>query len=187
MRHQDEDTARVGRQPVVSRAMIGRVPGLSWIETYVLKAICDVAMGTWERRLTLDQVEAPLTCLTHISRDQVEQSLESLKRLKYVYADDAPSNPEIVLTLTPQGLEAYCRHLTREYDHVAVDILRLVCQDPGADVVELAHRTGQFELLIDHVLDVAHENGMLRVARNGQYIVVKEVRPQLRRWISGAA
>jgi hypothetical protein len=172
---------------MTSRATIGRPPGLDWVQTCVLKAACDVAMSLWERRLTLGQVAVRLASATRISHKQVEASLGPLCDAGYLFADDDPHNPEIVLHVTRNGLEAYCYRLVPEYGRISRDILRLVCREPGADVVELAHRSGQPELLVEHVLEIAEGHGLLRLARNGQYVVVQDVRPQLRRWISGAA
>ena len=42
------------------------------------------------------------------------------------------------------------------------------------------------ELLMEHVLDVAAANGLLRISKHGHYITVRDVSVQLRRLISGA-
>jgi hypothetical protein len=175
------------RQPAASRAMIGRPPGLDWVQTCVLKATCDVAMELWERRLTLDQVVERLAIVTSISRAQIVASLGPLCERGYLIADDAPGNPEIVVHLTRQGLAEYCARFVTGYGQIEVDILKLVCRDSGADVVELAHRSRQAELLVEHVLETAEGHGLLRLTRTGQYVVVRDVMPQLRRWVSGAA
>jgi hypothetical protein len=166
--------------------MIGRPPGLDWVQTCVLKAACDVAIELWERRLTLDQVAGRLSALG-ISRDAIIDALEPLARCGYVYADDAPGIAEIVLHVTTRGLEEHCSRFVRGYGRISVDTLKLVCQDADADVVGLAVRSGQPELLVEHVLEIAASKGLVRLARTGHYITVREVSPQLRRWISGAA
>ena len=79
--------------------MVGRASGLDWVETCVLKAAGDVAIGLWERRLTLDQVAARLAVMG-IARAAIVDALEPLGRCGYVYADDAPENPQIVLLVT---------------------------------------------------------------------------------------
>jgi hypothetical protein len=137
--------------------------------------------------LTLDQVEERLIARTKITREQIEESLGSLCDRGYLIADDAPGNPEIVVHLTRGGLEEYCHRFVHGYRRIGPDILKLVCQDVAIDVVGLTNRSGQPELLVEHVLEVAEGHGLLRLAGTGQYVVVQEVRPQLRRWISGAA
>ena len=86
---QHEDRARPDRRPSTSRATLACATGLDWIQTYVLKAACDVAMGLWERRLTLDQVEGRLARATEISRRQIEASLDRLVACGYLVADEA--------------------------------------------------------------------------------------------------
>ena len=174
--HQLDDHARRGRSP-----------GLDWIQTCVLRAAGDEAMDSWERRLSLDQVEARLARATHISRRQIEDALGPLNACDYLYADDDPHNPEIVLLLTDKGLDEYCYRFVAAVDRIRQEIFRLVCQDVGVDVHEIAGRTGQSGLLVEHILDVAQRMALLRISKTGQYIVVREVSPQLRRLISGAA
>ena len=174
--HQHDDRVRVGRSP-----------GLDWVQTCVLRAAGDEAMYLWDRRLTLDGVVVRLARATHISRQQVEDSLAALDAHGYLYADDDPHNPEIVLHVTEKGLEEYCYRFVGAFDRIRQDIFRLVCQDVGIDVHEIAGRVGQSGLLVEHILDVAQRVALLRLSKNGQYIVVTAVMPQLRRLISGAA
>jgi hypothetical protein len=185
MQHDDEH-ARIHHQPDARRAARVRATGLDWVQTFVLKAVGDIAMEYWDRRLTVGHVAALLTALG-IGRRQVESALDPLAALGYVFADDAPGNPEIVLLLTTKGLEEYCYRFVQRYGTIGPEILKLVCQDASRDVAELARLSGQPELLVEHVLDMAEGNGLLRLRKRGQYIVVEEVRPHLRRWLSGAA
>ena len=127
----------------MSRAMIGRPPGLDWPQTFVLKAAGDVAMERWERRLTLDQVAHRLAVTTRIARRQIEAALGPLGAGDYLYADDAPENPEIVLTLTSKGLEEYCYRFVQGYGRVSLEVLAFVCRDPAPDVAELARLAGR--------------------------------------------
>ena len=167
--------------------MIGRPPGLDWPQTFVLKAVGDLAMELWECRLTLADVAERLAVTIRMSRRQIEDALGPLSERGYLFADDAPGNPEIVLHLMLRGLNEYCYRFVRGYGSARLDVLRLICQDIGADVHELARRTGHPALLIEHILDGAQSEGLLRISKHGQYITVTEVRPQLRRTVSGAA
>jgi hypothetical protein len=186
MHHGDAQT-RTHRQANVSRAAFGRPPGLSWSQTFVLKAVGDVALDLWERRLSLYDVIERLARTTNLSREQIDQALGPLQECGYLSADDAPGNAAVIVHLMPKGLEHYCTRLIPEYQRISREILAVACQDVGIDLVELAHRSGRPELLVEHVLDTAEHNGMVRLKRRGQYIVVEEVRPHLRRWLSGAA
>jgi hypothetical protein len=153
----------------------------------VLKATGDVATALWDRHFTLDQVHGRLATTTRISREQIVQSLGALANAGYVYADDQPHLPEIRLHLMSRGLEAYCHAFVPEYQRVSRQVLALVCQDVGADVVAIAHRASLPELLVEHILDIAEGNALVRLTRTGHYIVVREVSSHLRRWIAGAA
>jgi hypothetical protein len=187
MQYQDEGSARRDRLPVVSRAMIGRATGLDWVQTCVLKAACDVARRICDRRLTLDQVQEHLALATQISRAQIEAALGPLCARGYLIADDDPHNPEIVVHVMRKALEEYCYRFVRGYGRINLDLLRLACQGVGVDAAELAHRSGHDELLVEHVLAVAAGNGLLRLVRSGPNAVVTEIKPQLRRLVSGAA
>jgi hypothetical protein len=185
MQHDDEQ-APTGRPPEAGRATVSRPAGLDWVQTFVLKAVGDLAMECWDRRLTVGHVAVRLAD-TGIERRQVEDALDPLGALGYMFADDAPGNPEILLLLTAKGLEAYCQTFVRDFRRVGPEILKLVCQDQRRDLMELARLSGQPELLVEHVLDDAEGNGLLRLRKQGQYVTVEEVRPHLRRWLSGAA
>lgn len=172
--------------PEGSRAALGRPPGLDWVQTFVLKAVGDVAMAYWDRRLTVGQVVVTLAG-TGIERGEVESALDPLGTHGYVFVDDAPGNPEVMLLLTTKGLEAYCQTFVRDFRRIGPEILKLICQDVRRDVLELARLSEQPELLVEHVLEDAHARGLLRLRKRGHSIVVEEVRPHLRRWLSGAA
>jgi hypothetical protein len=171
----------------VSRAPIGKLPGLDWQQTYVLKAAGDLAMELWDCRLTLTDVAERLALKTGIGRRQIEAALGPLSERGYLHADDAPGHPETLLLLMPKGLDEYCYRFVHGYGSARLDVLRLICQDIVCDVHELARRTGHAALLIEHILDGAQAERLLRLAKHGQYIRVTEVRPQLRRLVSGAA
>jgi hypothetical protein len=185
MRHDDEHLW-IMHLSNVSRAELGLPPGLTRQQAFVLKAIGDVAMKLWDRRLPLYDVIERLARI-NIARQQVEKALGPLRDCGYVYADDAPGNSDVILHLMPEGLDQYCTRLVPDYRRISKEILTVACQDEGIDVVELAHRSGRDELLVEHVLEDARARGDLRLDRVGQYIVVKWISPQLRRWLSGAA
>lgn len=168
-------------------ARVGQSPGLDWVQTCVLRAAGDEAMQLWDRRLSLDQVEARLARATRIARPQIEDALGPLSACGYLYADDAPGHAEIVLHLAEKGLDEYCYRFVGAIDRIRQEVFRLVCQDVGIDVHEIAERVGQSGLLVEHILDMAQRMALLRLSKRGRYIVVQEVRPQLRRLISGAA
>lgn len=184
--HRENEHTPARHTPPAGRAAVSRPVGLDWVQTFVLKAVGDLAMAYWDRRLTVGHVLVPLAGMG-IERRLVESALDPLSAHGYVFADDAPGNPEIVLLLTAKGLEAYCQTFVRDFRRVGPEILKLLCQDVRRDVVELAGLSGQPELLVEHVLDDAHARGLLRLKKRDHYIVVEEVRPHLRRWLSGAA
>ncbi len=174
------------RPPGADRATVIRLPGLTSQQTCVLKAIGSLAMEYRERRLTVGHVTVPLAGMG-IGRRQVEHALDPLAAHGYLYADDAPGNPEIMLLLTDKGLDAYCQAFVRDYRRIGPEILRLLCQDMQRDVMELARLSGHPELLVEHVLDDAQAQGLIRAKKQGHYIVVTWISPHLRRWLSGAA
>jgi hypothetical protein len=185
--HLDNEGARLGRRPIPSRAGIAWISGLDRISTFVLKATGDMAMALSNGRLTLDQVEELLATATRISRRKIEASLGPLCDQGYLTADDAPGNPEIVLHLTEKGMAAYCRQLVAGFGRIEKEILLAACTETGIDAYDISRRTGQAEMLVEYVLRDAQGNGHLRLEGSGHYLVVRDVSPQLRRWISGAA
>jgi hypothetical protein len=170
-----------------SRATAGWVAGLDTVAIYVLKAAGDTATALGNSRLTLDQLEERLATATRISRRKIEASLGPLCDGGYLIADDAPGNSQIVLHLTARGVDIYCRQLLPGFGRIEQEILQCACADVGIDVYEISRRTCRAEFLIEHVLSNAEVNGQLRLGRKGQYIVVRYISPQLRRWVSGAA
>ena len=166
---------------------IGKLPGLDWPQTFVLRAAGDLAMELWETRLTLFDVQERLSLKTAIARRQIEAALGPLSEHGYLHADSAPGNPETMLLLMPKGLDEYIYRFVRGYGNARLDVLRLVSKDIGCDVHELSRRTGHPSLLIEHILDGAERQSLLRLSKRGQYITVTQIMPQLRREVAGAA
>jgi hypothetical protein len=184
--HRDDDLARIARQNGAGRSALVKLPGLGWPHAHVLKAVGDLAMELWECRLTLADVVERLSLMTSYSHQQVDATLDALAERGYLYADAAPGNPETMLHLMPKGLDEYCYRYVPGYSSARLDVLGLISRDIGCDIHELARRTGHPALLIEHILDGAHAEGLLRVVKHGQFIRVTEVRPQLRRLVAGA-
>jgi hypothetical protein len=170
----------------VTRANIGKPPGLTWPQTCVLKAACGFAMTHWDRRLTVNQIEEPLALLG-ITRAAILDALDALTTCGYLFVDDAPENFDVVLQVTSRCLDEYVYRFVPGHSAIVHRIRDLVCRVPQSNVIGLAEALGQPELLVEHVLDRDERAGLLRLARHGYSIVVKEVRPQLRRLAAGVA
>lgn len=171
---------------VSGRGNIGKLPGLTWPQTCVLKAVCDGAMTLWDRRLTVSQIEEPLALLG-ISRDAILDTLDALVACGYLFADDAPGNVDVVLQLTSKALDEYVYRFVPGHTAIVHRIRTLVCRMPHANAVGIAEALGQPDLLVEHVLMRDEQAGLLRLSVNGYSVVVREVKPQLRRLVSGVA
>ena len=181
-----DDNPGPSREPSSSRLRIGRIGSLTWTETCVLKAACDVALRIGEWRLSVDQIEDQLTMLG-ITRDRIEAALDPIFSAGYISLDDAPENSDVVVHILKAGFEAYAYTFLRDYGVIQHKVWSLVARGAGSDAYELASLADQPELLVDHILDRAQDAGLLRLSRRGYYTVVTEVRPQLRRLVSGIA
>lgn len=183
-RHDDRPSHH--RDATVSRAAIGKLPDLTWPQTCVLKAACDFAMTHWDRRLTVNQIEEPLASIG-IGRDTIVGALDDLVECGYLFVDDAPENFDVVLQITTHCLDEYVYRFVSGHSAIVHRIRDLVCRVPQSNVIGIAEALGQPELLVEHILEHDAQAGLLRITRNGYAIVVREVKPQLRRLVSGVA
>ena len=169
-----------------SRLRVGPIGALTWPQTYVLKAICDVALRVGDYRLTVGQVEDQLLMLG-ISRAEILTALDPIIAAGYIALDDGPEICDAVIQVMRPGLEAYAYTFVRDYGVIRHKVWGLAAGNDGRDAYELASLAGQPELLVEHILDIAQDAGLLRLARRGYHTVVAEVRPQLRRLVAGIA
>src|SRR4029079_2378966 len=127
---QGNSDAWPARERETVRASVGKVRGLDWPATYVLKAICDLALELGVRRLTTGDVEHRLPASESLRRSLMP-TLDVLTTLGYVSVDDAPHNCYALVYLLSRGLEEYAQKFVPGYEAKRLDLGTLVAREIG--------------------------------------------------------
>lgn len=183
-RHSASNVSSICTHPI-SRQLVNNPPGLNGMQTRVLQAACNEAIRLGTHRLTVREIVASLSWMPEAAQ-AVDGALDHLVTPGYLIVDDQPELAETVIHVTLAGFEAYATRFVDRYAELSSRVLGwLAANGANYNALDVAHACGISEVLATHILEMAEQSALIRLSRYPNYLVVSEVRPQLRWQMSG--
>lgn len=174
----------LGAVPAYVHTKVDVLPGLSRIDTIVLKAVCEISLESGSELVDAGAIESQLTAL-EVDRPTMLESLEVLSERGQLELGKVLGPPSIShVRTTRSGFEAFARAFIPEYSRVFDEVTVALIEARVADNAGLASTLQQPRRLIDHVLDVLVGRGLIKFGESfGGYKhrQVFYVSPQLKR------
>jgi hypothetical protein len=174
--------------PPAYATLADALPGLTAVDTAVLKAACARTIRKGGAHVQTDEVLETLESLS-IGREQVMESLELLARRHYIDAKKfAGGQNEIPLfRVTVHGFEQYARQYVEGYDRIVRDVGLEIVNRGATNNRQIAPAIGQPEVLVNHVLEVLRGRGLFDLtaaAAGGLLLYIRNVSPELKRLLA---
>ncbi len=176
----------IGERPAYVKAIVDTIPDLTKIDSLVLKLSCEEAIKTGYRHITtksiLDQAKS-----LDISEEELLDTLDILHEKGYIegkYASGRRSPSFFLITVC--GFEEYARAYIGDYDSIVESVVSQIVNHNKTDNRTISQALGQPKMIVNHILEVLENNGVIKVARraaNGLLIRINRVSPELRRML----
>lgn len=180
------DKPAIGPLPTFTSTLINNLPGLSIVDSQVMKLACEKALQMGHPYLDTALL-LPKVDFLEIPPEHLFESLNVLDRRGYIEATRVigPAIPFIIIS--NYGFEQYAQVYIERYDDAMRDIIAAIVNNGLEDSKSISELLNQPHMLVTHVLDLLESNGLIRVIREGgsDTVIFYNVSPELRRMISG--
>jgi hypothetical protein len=177
---------KLGEAPAYTRMAIDAVPGLTDVDSLVLKLSCEAQL----EQESLRDMLRPDTIIEHtekmeLPQDEVLESLEVLGGRGYLKLDESEEGHLLLLRVTNYGFGEYARTYLPGYDSafrsVALDLVNHNRND-SRDIVKATELPA---VLVEHVLNWFDSRGYIGVQTFSDigWLFIHTISPELKRWL----
>jgi hypothetical protein len=172
----------LGTPPAYATSSETQIPGLSTIDTLVLRLFAEKALekgstlsiGTEERWL--------IVATKDVTREDYEDSLEVLDKRGYLERSKVVARIPPHLSVTVAGLETYLRQYEPKYAEIFRQVGLAILNEGLKNNYKIAEAVRQPRVVVDHVLRVMEMKRYVKIARvSGGVASVFEIGAELKR------
>jgi hypothetical protein len=173
------DKPALGQGPAYTRTALDMVPGLSTVDSLVLRAIGDEALQVGRDLIMPTNVEKRLE--DHdVSGEALTDSLQVLENHHYIELHW--SNAGIIyMKATHYGFEQYAKAYIPNYQSIIYEIAHLILNTETATFSGISTAINQPEHLVEHILDSMENRKLVTLSKWMQDGRVQSASPELRR------
>ncbi len=173
----------LGSAPAYTQTAIDAVPGLTELDSWILKLCCEAQLQEGSIRAIFGpQVIFEQTEEKGLPEEEVLETFEVLENRRYLKLNTSSEGYVLALRVTDYGFSEYARVYIPDYDSVFRSVaLQLVNHDRNnsRDIVEVLDRPA---VLIEHVLNVLANRGHIGAQTfDGGLMFIYKVSPELKR------
>ncbi len=174
----------VGSSPVYASTSLDVVPGLTWVDSLVLKLSVEIAIEEEQGKHidVPDVIERALTF--EVPEDEVLESLEVLDRNGYHIEAKLSGGGRRYhyFEITTYGFEEYARVYLPDYEDLIMSVASQIINYDKKNNKEIYEAVKQPKFIIDSILDVMKARGWIRIAYAiGGWRHVSEVSAEMKR------
>ncbi len=182
------DKPALGSPPPYSETV--SLPGLTKIDTLVLKLSCDHVIQTGEELVEPQKVFSSTDEQPSISEEQLLESLEILNNLGYIKLYKAFNLRFPRYQILSFGFETYARAYLPQYESLVQEVISAIINKDLHDNLGIVEALKQPKIIIDHVIDLLEMNGHIKTSKlmigaAGPLVRIYYVSPGLRRILAG--
>jgi TIR domain len=175
-------TPPLGNSPAYTRATAIALPGLTRLDSLILRLLGDEAVA--DGRTLLNPVEVVRRAgALDVPKAETYDALDALEHAGYISAErlDSPEDPIFLVTFTADGFEQYARAYVQGYADMKLSVVSQLVNAGARDSHELAVSTNEPPIIVEHVLHLLARQRLLELAPYETGALVAGVSPQLKR------
>jgi hypothetical protein len=175
------DKPAVGPLPSYAQILIDVIPGLTKIDSLILKISCEQAV---ERGSPFIQTEwiLPHTNSFDIGKEDLLETLEILERKYYIEAVKPMGGDIPAFSLTFNGFDQYARTYLENYDSIVRAVGLEIVNNNTSDSRAIARSIGQPHVVVVNIIELLGSRGLISVWKGNGYIyLISNVSPELKR------
>lgn len=176
----------LGTPPVYVQTAVDVVPGLTVVDSLVLKLACEKAVEKGEVFMGVEEI-AKGADLLGIEPEALDETLRILNDRGYVKGNGflVSDGPNIAyFTITPAGFEIYAKNYVENYDEIYRSVAFHIVNTETVDSESMANSLNRPRRIVEHILEMLRDRGILKVAPSrGGPMIVLTVSPELKRML----
>lgn len=183
--YEHRDKPPLGTPPAYTQTALDKLPGLTKIDSIVLRLAGEKAIENEHSLVITDEVLNQIKALS-ISRQDFLDSLEVLDGEHYLELHRVFGGQIPDFSITSYGFEQYAKAFISGYDVIIKDVLSRIVNHDEMDDGTIASSLNQPVKLISHILDMLAMRGYLKTIKEGDGTSIYNVSPQLKRLLEKA-
>jgi hypothetical protein len=174
----------LGDPPAHITATVRPIPGLSQIDSQVLKWLGDCAMRIEQTIMNMrysppDEVISELG----LTRAEMKDSLEMLECAGFAEASGCGGGITGHVELTSSGFSEYARQYIERYDQLPNEVAMRIMNHGETNSRAICESLGRPRLLIEHILSLMDDYGYAETVRANGAVLVTEVKVKMKRGV----
>lgn len=180
------DKPPLGAPPTYTKTLIDCVPGLTRIDSQIMKLACETAIRIGDPYINTEGIQEQAKSL-EISQEEFFDSLEILRNRGYIEASVEFGGNIPLFSITVCGFEEYARVYIKDYDSILKSVALQIVNLNKTDNKSISSSLNQPQMLVDHILDVLENNHLIKVSKSNRggmlFIYIFNVSPELQRML----
>jgi hypothetical protein len=173
----------LGSPPPYVAAAVDIAPGLTRVDSLVLKVACETAIAG--DQFTLLPEGLCQICAVHgLTTAQVMESLLILDGRGCLACEHDVNGTMYLCTVAPFGFENYARHCVPDYDEIVKGVAACLVNKRMFIDHAIAEDLEQPHLIVEHVLNEFERRGWIGQIKFYGHAQVYQIRPELPRWLA---
>jgi len=163
--------------------MIDILPGLTKVDSLVMKLSCEKAIEIGGRHIDTESILAQAKS-RGIHPEEFLETLEMLdRRSKDIKATRVKGGNIPNFLITVSGFDKYARVYIDDYDSIFESVAFQIVNLNNMDNKSILTSLNQPQMVVDHILDVLENKGLIRLSKPHGGVSVSDVSPELKRML----
>ena len=178
------DRPPIGEAPAYTRTVVDTVPGLTPVDSLVLKLSVEMAIEEEQaQHVNVDKLIEKASSFD-VPEDEVIEALEILDQRGYHEQARiiGGGRKYSYFKITTYGFDEYARVYIPDYDSLIMSVASQILNHGKDNNKEINQVLNHPQLIIDFILDVMHNRGWIRVSKRvGGWSIISEIYSEMKR------
>lgn len=179
------DKPPIGTPPSYTQTMIDILPGLTEVDSLVMKLFCERAVGVGYPHINSKSILGQAKPLG-IHPEEFFETLEILDRSGYIEAIEGRGGNIRNFLITVYGFDEYARVYIDDYNSILDSVAFQIVNHNNMNNRSISASLEQPQMIVDHILNVLERKELIKLAKRfggGIHIHVLNVSPELKRML----
>lgn len=147
------DKPPLGELPTYTHTIIDVIPGLTEIDSHVIKLSCEKVIDSLSGQYLYSQEIRDTAASFGINEDELQESLEILRSRGYIETHGAAYDGIQCYSLTSYGFGEYTRIYIEDYASIVKSVALKIVNEGVSDDSSIRKSLNQPRMVIDHILN----------------------------------
>ncbi len=174
----------LGKPPSYTQTIIDLIPGLTKIDSLILKLSCEEAIKIGYPHINAVTIYEQLKAY-EIPENDFNETIEILDNRGHIEATRVLGGAIPHYSITTYGFDEYARVYVTDYNRIVKAVVFQIVNHNAKNSSSIATSVMQPDMIIDHILDVLASKGLIKLSKTiGGGVNIFNVSPELKRLVN---